>query len=50
MRLINAEGDRLETPGEPLVEAIACGLCHAGLSFADGSVTSRHALPPSRTA
>lgn len=56
-----AEGYFLETPSHPLVrgdlavpepgpgEAVvaveACGLCHTDLSFADGSVAPRHALP-----
>ncbi len=56
-----AEGYFLETPGRPLVrrelvlpepgpgqalvEVTACGLCHTDLSFADGSVKTRHPLP-----
>jgi len=61
MSSITAEGYFLETPGQPLVrralelpdpgpgqalvEVTACGLCHTDLSFADGSVKTRHPLP-----
>ncbi len=59
--MITAEGYYLESPGQPLargalsldapaageavVEVSACGLCHTDLTFADGSVLPRHALP-----
>jgi len=61
MSPMTAEGYFLETPGKPLVrralelpdpgpgqalvEVTACGLCHTDLSFADGSVKTRHPLP-----
>jgi len=58
---VESSGYYLDSPGEPLqhrslalpepgkgevlVEVLACGLCHTDLSFADGSVSPRHALP-----
>lgn len=33
------------TPGQVVVEVLACGLCHTDLGFADGSVAPKHALP-----
>ncbi len=32
-------------PAEVIVEVEACGLCHTDLSYADGSVAPKHALP-----